>query len=380
MKTTTTTPTTTPAEETAVLKEKSLPVWLTGGFIPLVQLILAFVLASLLVLLIGEDPLQTLRVLFQGAFVTPGGFAFTLYYATSLIFTGLAVMIAFHAGLFNIGGEGQAYFAGLGVAIVCLSMDSFLPAPLMFLVAMIAAMIFGAAWAYIAGFLQAKRGAHVVVTTIMLNYIVAALISYVMVRWLRSNDGSVETRNFNADAVLPRFSQIFPDFMIDSPLNFAFIVALLVAAWTWWLIWRSRLGYEIRVVGQNQQAAQYAGISVSKIIIVTMMISGALAGLMALNAVYGAQGRLSLGYTAGVGFMGIAVALMGRNHPVGVVLAAILFGALTQGGSEMQFEMPQVSREFNVVIQGLVIFFVAALDGLVRKPIERWYEKMRGAK
>lgn len=374
----TTTPT-TPAVESAVLQEKTLPLWLTGGLIPLIQLVIAFVLASLLVLLIGEDPLQTMRVLFEGAFITPGGLAFTLYYATSLIFTGLAVMIAFHAGLFNIGGEGQAYFAGLGVALACLALDGVLPAPVMFLTAIIAAMLFGAAWAYIAGFLQAKRGAHVVVTTIMLNYIVAALISYLMVRFLRSSDGAVETRNFNADAVLPRFSQLFPDFMIDSPLNFAFIVALLAAAWTWWLIWRSRLGYEIRVVGQNQQAAQYAGISVSKIIIVTMMISGALAGLMALNAVYGAQGRLSLGYTAGVGFMGIAVALMGRNHPVGVILAAILFGALTQGGSEMQFEMPQVSREFNVVIQGLVIFFVAALDGLIRKPIERWYQKMRGA-
>ena len=365
--------------ETAVLQQQSLPLWLTGGLIPLVQLVLAFVLASLLVLVIGEDPLETMRVIFQGAFVTPGGFSFTLYYATSLIFTGLAVMVAFHAGLFNIGGEGQAYFAGLGVALVCLSMDSFLPAPLMFLMATLAALVFGAAWAYIAGYLQAKRGAHVVVTTIMLNYIAAALISYVMVRWLRSGDGSVDTRTFNPDALLPRFSQLFPDTMVDSPLNIAFFLALLAAAWTWWLIWRARLGYEIRVVGQNQQAAQYAGISVSKIIIVTMMISGALAGLMAVNVVYGAQARLSLGYTSGVGFMGIAVALMGRNHPVGVVLAAILFGALTQGGSEMQFEMPQVSREFNIVIQGLVIFFVTALDQLIRKPIERWYQKTRGA-
>lgn len=358
---------------------QGMPLWLTGFCIPLVQLVLAFGLASLLVLLIGQNPLDVLGVLIRGAFNLDTGLPSTLYNATSLIFTGLAVVVAFHAGLFNIGGEGQAYFAGLGVTLACLALGNFLPAPLMFIVAIIAALVFGGAYGFIPGVLQAKRGAHVVVTTIMLNYIVFAFMNYAMRFWLSKSEGSTDSDNFAASSVLPRLADMMPFLgFADTPLNFSFFLALATAALVWWLIWRSRLGYEIRVVGQNPQAAGYAGISVSRTIIIAMVLSGALAGLMAVNVVYGAQGRLSLSFTSGVGFMGIAVALMGRNHPVGVVLSALLFGALAQGGSEMQFDLPEISPEFNVVIQGLIIFFVAALDGLVRKPIEGWYQKIRG--
>lgn len=359
---------------------QALPIWLTGFAIPVVQLVLAFGLASLLVLSIGQSPLEVLSVLFRGAFNFDTGLPFTLFNATSLIFTGLAVLVAFHAGLFNIGGEGQAYFAGLGVTLVCLWLGPYLPAPLMFLMAIVAALIFGGFYGFIPGLLQAKRGAHVVVTTIMLNYIVFAFMNYAMRYWLSKSEGSTDSANFAESSVLPRLSEMLPFLgFSDTPLNFAFFFALVTAAFVWWLIWRSRLGYEIRVVGQNPQAAGYAGISVSRTIIISMIISGALAGLMAVNVVYGAQGRLSLSFTSGIGFMGIAVALMGRNHPVGVVLAALLFGALAQGGSEMQFDLPDISPEFNVVIQGLIIFFVAALDGLIRKPIETWYQKKGSA-
>lgn len=356
-----------------------LPLWLTGLIIPAVQLILAFGLASLLVLLIGQNPLSVLKVLWNGAFNGQTGLPNTLFNATSLIFTGLAVMVAFHAGLFNIGGEGQAYFAGLGVTIACLTLGNTLPAPLMFLVAILAAIVFGGFYGFIPGVLQAKRGAHVVVTTIMLNYIMFSFMNYVMRYWLSKSAGSTDSENFPASSLLLRLADTMPFLGFqDTPLNVAFFLALFTAAFTWWLIWRSRLGYEIRVVGQNPQAAGYAGISVTKIIIISMTISGALAGLMAVNVVYGAQGRLSLMFTSGIGFMGIAVSLMGRNHPVGVIFAALLFGALAQGGSEMQFDLPDISPDFNIVIQGLIIFFVAALDGLIRKPIENWYHK-RGA-
>lgn len=359
---------------------KNIPLWLTGFGIPLVQLILAFGLASLLVLSIGQSPWELMKVLVKGAFNLDTGLPSTLYNATSLIFTGLAVALAFHAGLFNIGGEGQAYFAGFGVTLACLAWGAFLPAPIMFVVAIIAAIVFGGFYGFIPGILQAKRGAHVVVTTIMLNYIVFALMNYAMRYWLSKSEGSTDSANFAPDSLLAGLADEFPFLgFADTPLNYAFFLALVAAGFVWWLIWRSRLGYEIRVVGQNPQAAAYAGISVTKTIIITMMISGALAGLMAVNVVYGAQGRLSLSFTSGIGYMGIAVALMGRNHPVGVILAALLFGALAQGGSEMQFDLPEISPDFNMVIQGLIIFFVAALDGLVRRPIEAWYLKTRGA-
>ena len=362
------------------LSNNSLPLWLTGFCIPLVQLFLAFGLASLLVLSIGQSPVEVMGVLVRGAFNGDTGLPSTLYNATSLIFTGLAVMVAFHAGLFNIGGEGQAYFAGFGLTLTCLAFGPYLPAPLMFVVAILAALLFGGLYGFIPGFLQAKRGAHVVVTTIMLNYIMFSFMTYAMRHWLSKSEGSTDSANFAIDSVLPRLSEMLPwlDFA-DTPLNFAFFLALATAGFVWWLIWRSRLGYEIRVVGQNPEAAGYAGISVTKIVVISMVISGALAGLMAVNVVYGAQGRLSLMFTAGAGFMGIAVALMGRNHPVGVVFAALLFGALQQGGTEMQFDLPEISPDFNMVIQGLIIFFVAALDGLIRKPIETAYLKARGA-
>lgn len=361
-------------------QSRAVPVWYSGFFIPFIQVLLAFMLGSLLVLSIGESPLEVLGVLANGAFNLDTGLASTLYQTTSLIFTGLAVLLAFHAGLFNIGGEGQAYFAGLGVALVCLAFGDSLSTPLMLIVAILAAVLFGGVYGFVPGYLQAKRGAHVVVTTIMLNYIMFSLMNYVMVEWLSKSAGTTDSESFNPESLLPNIGDALPFLGFGKThFNFSFVLALLAALFVWWLLWRSRLGYEIRVVGKNQQAARYAGISTSKIIVISMVISGALAGLMAVNVVYGAQARLTLEFTAGVGFMGIAVALMGRNHPVGVIFSALLFGALAQGANDLQLDVPKVDSHFNVLLQGLIIFFVAALDGLVRRPLERWYQKMGGS-
>lgn len=355
----------------------SLPWWVTGLAIPLVQLTLALLVASLVVLGVGESPLATLKVMLIGAFDPSAGLSSTLYYATNLVFTGLAVTVAFHAGLFNIGGEGQAYVAGLGVALVCLWLDQSLSAPLMFCVAILAAMLFGSMWALIPAYLQARRGAHVVVTTIMFNYIAAGLLNYMLVNVIRSDEGmSIETRAFAPDSQLPKAQDWLASLGIDvgpSYLNLSLLVALACVALVWWLLWYTRLGYALRSFGLNPRAAAYAGTSSTRMIVMAMLISGALAGLMAVNDVYGAQGRLVLNYTGGMGFLGIAVALMGRNHPLGVLASALLFGALFQGSTDLQLEFPRISPELILVIQGLVVFFAAALDRLVRDPMERWY-------
>jgi simple sugar transport system permease protein len=206
----------------------------------------------------------------------------------------------------------------------------------------------------------------------MFNYIAAALMNYLIVYKIGSGQASNETRYFAEDAVMPKFYQLFDGFE-NSLFNPTIFLALFSAFAVWYLLWRTRLGYAIRVVGFNQKAATYAGIPVKRIVVITMMISGALAGLMAVNEVYSAQNRLILSFTGGIGFIGIAVALMGRNHPLGIIFAAFLFGALLQGGTELQFEMQNLSRELILVIQGLVIFFTAALDQLLRGPLERWY-------
>ena len=305
----------------------------------------------------------------KGAFGSGQNIAYTLFYATNFIFTGLAVAVAFHCGLFNIGGEGQAYIAGLGVALVCLTFDSVLPWWLTFPLAIVAAAAVGAAWAFVPAYLQAKRGSHIVITTIMFNFIAASAMVYLLVDVLKP-PGSMapQTRDFLEGAQLPKLGWLFETFGLSvrsAPLNISFLLALLMAYLVWLLIWRTKLGYEMRTFGFSPKAARYAGISESRIIIVAMLISGGLAGMMALNPIMGDQHRVALDFVAGAGFVGIAVALMGRSHPAGIVPAAILFGMLYQGGAELAFEMPNISRDMIVIIQGLVILFAGALGAYV---------------
>ncbi|MER2633085.1 MAG: ABC transporter permease [Rhizobiaceae bacterium] len=352
-----------------------LPAWADYGLIPLINLAVAFAVAGLVVLLVGENPFRAAIILVKGAFGSGQGIAYTLYYATNFIFTGLAVAVAFHCGLFNIGGEGQAYIAGLGIALVCLAFDQVLPWWLTFPLAILGASAAGALWALIPAWLQAKRGSHIVITTIMFNFIAASAMVYLLVDVLKPlGSQAPETRVFLEGAQLPKLGWILAEFGLrvrpSAPLNVSFLLALVMAFLVWALIWRTKLGYEIRTYGFSPKAARYAGISESRIIMVTMLISGALAGMMALNPIMGDQHKVSLDFVAGAGFVGIAVALMGRSHPAGIVPAAILFGMLYQGGAELAFEMPAISRDMIVIIQGLVILFAGALEHLFRHPVQ----------
>ena len=351
---------------------KPLPVWADVALIPLLNVAAAFLNSGLVVLAIGEDPIEAVRLLIGGALGDLEGIGFTLYYATSFIFTGLAVAVCFHAGLFNIGVEGQAYVAGLGAALVCLTLG-FLPGYTLVNVAILAAALFGAAFAAIPGYLQAKRDSHIVITTIMFNYIASALMGYLLVNVLRvPGQMNAETRQFPPGGIVPQFHALLKPLGIiwpDTPFNLSFLLALICAAGVWALIWRTRLGYEIRTVGANASAAVYGGISPARVTIITTLLSGALSGGLAVNIILGEEHRLILEYTAGFGFVGIAVALMGRAHPVGIILAAILFGMLYQGGAELAFDKPKISRDMIIVIQGLVVLFAGALEHLFRRPV-----------
>jgi simple sugar transport system permease protein len=354
-----------------------LPAWADYLLIPVVNLAVAFILSGLVVMLAGESPLRAAQILVSGAFGSGNGIGYTLYYATNFIFTGLAVAVAFHCGLFNIGGEGQAYVAGLGVAVVCLVFDGLLPWWINFPLAILASVFLGAAWAFLPAWLQARRGSHIVITTIMFNFIAASLMVYLLVGPLKP-PGSMapQTRTFLEGGHLPKLDGLLNAIGLpvqSTPLNLSFLLALAAAAAVWVLIWRTRLGYEIRTMGHSPRAARYAGIPESRVIIATMLISGALAGMMALNPVMGDQHRLQLDFVTGAGFVGIAVALMGRSHPAGIVPAAILFGMLYQGGAELAFEMPNISRDMIVAIQGLVILFAGALENLFRPAIQRMF-------
>ena len=354
----------------------TLPRWVEIGLIPAINLALALLVAGLVIALIGENPVKALDVMIQGAFVYPGSLGYTLYYTTNFIFTGLAVAVAFHAMLFNIGGEGQAMLGGLGVALVCLALDPILPGFLVILLAIGGAAAFGAAWALIPGWLQAYRGSHIVITTIMFNFIASGLLVYLLGGvMMASAQGSPQTRFFAEEAWLPAAHDIIGG--AQSPLNLSFPLALLACFGVWVLIWRTKFGFALRAMGHSEPAAVYAGIPVRRMIVIAMAISGALAGCMALNEILGVQHKLVLNFSAGYGFTGIAVALMGRNHPVGIVMASLLFGALHQGGAELDFEFTSITREMVLVIQGLIILFSGALAYMFTPWLARLF--VRGA-
>ena len=356
-----------------------IPAWADMVLIPLISLILAGLLSALVILAIGESPIEAVKLMITGALGSSYGWGYTLYYATNFMFTGLAVSVAFHARLFNIGGEGQAMLGGLGVALACL----YIPWPhwsLALLGAVIAGAAFGGLWALMPAYLQAKRGSHIVITTIMFNFIAAAFLNYLLVNVLRPQ-GSMDpaTARFPDATQLPTLHDVLAPFGISfskaAPANISLLVAMLACVLVWVLIWRTRLGYEIRAFGHSDSAAKYAGINSVKITLIVMLISGGLAGLMATNNVMGEAERLMLNATEGAGFIGIAVALMGRSHPLGVFLAAILFGFLYQGGAELAL-WTKIPRELIVVIQALVILFTGALDNMVRMPLERLFVRL----
>ncbi|MBZ5762223.1 ABC transporter permease [Rhizobium sp. VS19-DR104.2] len=357
-----------------------LPTWINYGLIPILNLVVAFLISGLVVWIIGENPWQALVLLLQGALGSGEGIGFTLFYATSFIFTGLSVAVAIHSGLFNIGSEGQAYLGGLGCALVALALDRYLPWYLTMPFAVLGAGVFGAAWAYIPAWLQARRGSHIVITTIMFNYIGAALMVYLLAHVLIvPGKMAPETRIFFDGGQLPRLIALMSLLGLDlgaAPFNVSFLIALVAAFLVWLLIWRTKLGFEMRTLGISPSATVYAGIPYARTVLIAMLISGGLAGMMALNPVMGASARLQVEFVGGAGYVGIAVALMGRNHPVGIVLAAVLFGILYQGGDALSFDMPEITREMILVIQGLVILFAGALEHMFRPALVRIYQAL----
>lgn len=349
----------------------TLPKWIDIGLLPAINLIFAIGISAAVVLIIGESPMEVAGIMIHGALGYEEGIGYTFYYATNFMFTGLAVAVAFHAGLFNIGGEGQAYLGGLGAALVCLNFPN-LHWAIIIPLAVISTAFFGALWAFIPAYLRAKRGSHEVITTIMFNLIAGSLMSWLLI-YVLSPEGTNQplTDRYTANSNIPKMHEMLAWFGIEfdsSPLNISFFLALLCAFGVWVLIWRTRFGYAVRTQGYSPSAATYAGISSSKVIIIIMLISGGLAGMMAVNESVAVAQRLVIEFAGGFGFVGIAVALMGRNHPVGIVLASILFGILYQGGADLAFEISTISKEMIVLIQGLIILFMGALEYMF-KPI-----------
>jgi simple sugar transport system permease protein len=351
---------------------------------PVIAVLVAFVVGGVIVWLIGDDPFQVYGLLIGSALTWPDGIGYTLFYATPLIFTGLAVAVALRCGLLNIGAEGQLYAAAFACAWVSIKLGGTvitgfdgkpisygwmtLPAFLLVPLAMLTAIVVGAGWGAIPGWLKARFGAHEVITTIMLNFIAVALVSYFTQYYYKApGDPIMESVPIGGSAHIPRLGDFVPGLPGRLPVNVAFLLAILACVLVYVFLWRTKWGYEIRATGANPSAAEYGGINVRKQIVLAMTVSGALAGMVGINEVLGYRHRYYDGFSDNYGFTGIAVALLGRNHPVGVVLAALLFGMLQRGGIFVDAFSVHVTKDLVQVLQGIVILFVAA-EALFRGP------------
>jgi ABC-type uncharacterized transport system permease subunit len=325
---------------------------------PILAVILGLGVGLMITKIAGEDPWHVLHILIKSAFGSRYDFGMTLFYSTPLIFTGLSVAFAFQAGLFNIGAEGQLMLGALAAAATGIYLPN-IPFPFAPILATLSAFAAGALWGAIPGWLRAKRGSHEVINTIMLNFIAIGLCSWVTLYILKTHESqNPETQSVGAGYLIPHLS-----FFGDSPLSVALLFALFTAAGVWFFLWKTALGFEIRAVGQNESAARAAGINVGRVQILAMTVAGGLAGLVAVGEVLGNSGKFKLSFSPGYGFMGIAVALLGRNRPLGVVMSALLFGALHKGTSDLDMETENVTRDLSQVLQSLIILSVSA-DGL----------------
>lgn len=326
---------------------------------PLLAIFLSLLLAAIVLALFGYDPVEAFGAMAKGAFGDTKKFSNTLLEATPLIFTGLAVAFAFRSGLFNIGVEGQMLVASVAAAYVGANVSG-LPGVLHLPLAVLVAMITGAFWAFIPGMLKAKLGVHEVINTIMMNHIAYALVAWLGTKVLIAPPGSIpQTAEVLESARFIRISDISD---IGSRLNLGFALGLILVWIFYMLLWKTSLGYEVRAVGFNSSAAEYAGINVARSIIIAMVISGIFAGFAGAERVLGLHLRYIQGFSPGYGFVGIAVALLGRNTPLGVLMAALLFGALDNGGAYMA-RATDVPNEIVGIVQAVIIIFVAAEQG-----------------
>lgn len=352
-----------------------LPRWADLVLLPVINLFVALLAAAILVAVVGQNPLEVITVLLKGAFGTARGLSYTLYYTTTFIFTGLAVAVAFHGGLFNIGGEGQAIMGGMGAGLIALALSATLPGWLMIPLMVLCAAAAGLIWAAIPAWLYVRRGSHIVITTIMFNFLASTVLVYLLVNWLKAPGSmAVESRFFEPSAKLAGMHEFLAVFGIEwpsSPLNVSLFLAIAAVVGVYYFLWHARAGYRLRAVGASIGAAEYAGIDAARQSMIAMALSGGLAGLVGVNEIAGVSGRLLLDFVAGAGFTGIAVALMGRNHPVGIVLASLLFGALFQGGAEVAFEVPGFTRDTVVTLQGFIILFSGAMAYVLAPSVAR---------
>jgi general nucleoside transport system permease protein len=335
--------------------------------IPLLAVITALILGAVIIAVTGGNALLAYQGLWEGSFGRPRGISDTLVKATPYIFAGLAVALAFKGGLFNIGVEGQIAVGSIVAAVVGYAVKG-VPFPIHLFLTVVGGGLAGAAWGAIPGFLKAFTGAHEVIVTIMLNYVAIDVTGFLLSGPLKDPNPAVAIAQTTHILDSARLPSLLPDPQYRA--HWGFIIALLAAVVVWWLLQKSTFGFELRTVGANPNAARYAGVSVGRTTVLVMALSGGLAGLAGSMDVVGLNFYYAAGFSAGYGFDSIAVALLGRSDPFGVIPSALLFGGLAAGAARMQF-LSQIPIDIIKLVQALVLIFIAAPS------LIRWMYRLR---
>ena len=334
-------------------------------FPPVVALFVALICGDILIMSYGQSPAHVYGLLLEGTWGNAYGFGQVIYKTTTLTFTGLAVSLGIRAGLFNVGAESQLAAGGFLAAIAGLLPSPVIPGVIAIPLCMLAAALGGGIVGGIPGFLRVKFGAHEVIVTIMLNFVILALLNWIVATRLHVPE-TLHTPEIHAGSI-PRLDEFISAFH-GSAANLTIIVAILAAVAVWFFLFRTRYGYELRAVGLQPDAAEYGGVNVGRVWFGALTLSGAIAGLGGINYVLGYKHYYEDGFAGGSGFLGIAVALVGRNHPLGVILAALFFATLSQGGLAIHAVVPKQMVE---VLQGVVILAVAMSVPEVRRALQQ---------
>jgi len=341
--------------------------WVYTLIVPVLAVVTALAIGAVIIALTGGNVLKAYQGLWEGSFGQPRSISNTLLRTTPYIFGGLAVALAFKGGLFNIGVEGQITMGSLATAFVGYAVTG-VPFPFHLILALLAGFLVGGLWGAIPGFLKAYTGAHEVIVTIMLNYVAINVANYLLGGPMKDRNPAVAIAQTAPVLQSARLPPLLPD--PQYRVHWGIVLGVLAAIAVWWLLQKTTLGFEIRTVGANPNAARYAGISVGRTIVVLMALSGGLAGLAGALDVVGLNGYYAAAFTAGYGFDSIAVALLGRTNPFGVLPSALLFGGLAAGSARMQF-LSQIPIDIIQIVQALILIFVAA-------PIMiRWLYRLR---
>lgn len=323
----------------------------------------------------GENPFQLLAVLAKSGLGSGYDIGWTLFYSTAFIFTGLSVFLVFQSGLFNVGAEGQLYLGAMGITAFALLFPG-LSSPQSWILAIAFGALMAASSGALVGWLKTKRKSHEVITTIMMNFISTALVSYLTLGYFKN----LESQNPESAEVSAAYrweSGFFQNFFPDTPLNSSFLVAIALTIFIYFVLKFTSFGFRLRVLGQNESAARSYGYPVDKIRILCFMMGAALTVGVGINEILGASGKLKLGFSVDYGFIGIAVAMLARSNALLVIPAAVLFGFLHKGSLDLDMESAVVTRDFARVLQALIILSVVIVPNIPDKKINTWVQYLR---